>query len=84
MAFRLPYRPLFWDVLAVSFEFKQLPLSFILRNAIFFLKLSEELIPFASDNIEVIVRKPAPLFLHLSLKLLPVSFNPIPIHIGSF
>jgi hypothetical protein len=84
MAFQLPYRPLFWDVLAISFEFKQLPLSFILRDPILFLKLSEELIPFASDNIEVIVSKPAPLFLHLSFKLLPVSFNPIPIHIGSF
>jgi hypothetical protein len=44
-----------------------------------FLKFSLQLVPLASDDIEVIIGQFSPLLLHLAFDLLPVSFDTIPV-----
>jgi len=39
-----------------------------------------ELLAFAVDDVKVVIGELSPLFLDLALHLLPVSFNPIPVH----
>src|SRR6266496_2667470 len=64
-------------------EFADLALGLILADPVGFLKLAGELIALAVDDVELIVRKLAPLLLHLALELLPIAFHLIPIHLRS-
>src|SRR5512132_3795168 len=52
----------------------------VLRDAIRFLQLACELIALAGDRVDLVVGQLAPLFLDLARQLLPVAFNPIPVH----
>src|ERR1700704_1846871 len=52
----------------------------VLGEAVALLQLAFELLAAALDNVEVVVGEFAPLFLGLALELLPVAFNPVPIH----
>jgi hypothetical protein len=48
--------------------------------AITLLKAPFELILLAGDDIEIIIGQLAPLLFHFALDLLPISFDPVPIH----
>src|ERR1700730_5948465 len=52
----------------------------ILGEAVALLQLAFELLTAALDHVEIVVGEFAPLFLGLALELLPVTFNPVPIH----
>jgi hypothetical protein len=52
----------------------------ILGNAVTLLNLALELIAAASDHIEVVIRELAPLLFDLAFDLLPIAFNPVPVH----
>ncbi|CAH1654058.1 hypothetical protein CHELA1G11_10725 [Hyphomicrobiales bacterium] len=58
-----------------------LPLGFVLRDAIALLQLSGEFRAFTLHDIQIVVGELAPLLLQIPLELLPVTFNAIPIHI---
>src|SRR5690242_17701326 len=62
------------------FEFGDLALRFVLRDAIRLLQLAGELVALAGDGVEAVVGETAPLLLDLALELLPVAFNSIPVH----
>src|SRR5262249_20117960 len=49
-------------------------------DAVALLDLALELLAVAGDDIEVVVGQAAPLFLHLALELLPVTFDAVPVH----
>jgi hypothetical protein len=53
----------------------------VLGQAVALLDLAFQLLATAVDRVEIIVRQLAPLFLHPSLDLLPVSFHAVPIHV---
>jgi hypothetical protein len=67
---------------AQALPFKHIVLAFglIPRDAVTFLDLPNKLVLFALRDIQIIVGEPAPLFLQLSFKLLPVAFNAIFVH----
>ena len=52
----------------------------ILGQAAPLLKLAFELIPAAADDLVVVVGELPPLLLHLSIDLLLISINAIPVH----
>jgi hypothetical protein len=52
----------------------------ILFDAIPLLDLAFQLVALAGDLVKIIVSEFTPLLLDLALRLLPVSFDPIPIH----
>src|SRR3981081_860765 len=54
--------------------------NLILGEAVALLQLAFELLAATLDHIEIVVGGLAPLFLRGSLELLPVTFNPVPIH----
>ena len=45
-----------------------------------FLNLTQQLVPFARNDVEIIVGQLAPLFFNLAFKLFPVTFSSICIH----
>jgi len=51
-------------------------------NSISFLNLSDDLLPFAVDYVQIIVGELAPPFFGLPFLLFPFSFDLIPVHIG--
>jgi len=55
--------------------------STILLVAVALLDFALQLITLASDHIKVVISKFAPLLLDLSLDLLPVAFNAVPVHV---
>ena len=67
-------------VLVNLLEKFELPLHLILGDAVAFLDLPGQLVAFAGDQLEITVREPAPFFFHMSLELLPIAFNHVPIH----
>ena len=62
---------------------RRLPVSPCLRQAVLGLDLAFELFPVSIDLRELIVSEFALLLFHLAGKLLPVSFDGIPIHVAS-
>jgi len=68
----------------VAFPFAYLPFSLVLRNAVALLNLAGQLVPFACDERNIVVRELAPLLLHLALGLLPISFDAIPVMAAPF
>src|SRR5258708_10319686 len=52
----------------------------ILGEAVALLQLAFELLAATLDHVEIVVGEFAPLFLCRTLELLPVAFNPVPIH----
>jgi hypothetical protein len=64
--------------------FKALDLSFglILGNAVSLLDLSGKLVALSRNRIQVVIGQFSPLFLDLSLELLPVARNDIPVHLN--
>jgi hypothetical protein len=61
------------------------PVLYVLTNLVFrysvsLLNFAFQLILPTLDRIQIIIREFAPLFFDLSLDLLPVSFNTIPVH----
>src|SRR6185436_20465125 len=59
-------------------------LGLLFRDAVGFLDLADELVAFARSHVELIIRQLAPLLLGATLELLPIAFNTVPVHIGSF
>src|SRR5690554_1817180 len=57
-----------------------IPLRFILRLAVALLNAAGELGALSLDDIQIVIRKLAPLLLDLALELLPISFDLIPVH----
>src|SRR5262249_9421182 len=57
-----------------------LPLSLVLGNTVSLLKSADQLVALSFDLIDIIVSQLAPFLTNLTLELLPVTFNPIPIH----
>jgi hypothetical protein len=57
-----------------------LSFSFIAGDAVALLQPSCQLLPLAFDDVEIVVRKLAPLLLRLALELFPIAFNGILIH----
>jgi hypothetical protein len=57
--------------------------NLIFRESIPLLNLSFELIPTATDDIEIVVGELAPPLLDLAFDLLPISFNTVPVHLSS-
>jgi hypothetical protein len=55
-------------------------LGLILCVAVTLLDLTFELVALAVDDVKIVVRELAPLFLDLALDLLPVTFDAIPVH----
>src|SRR5437016_10114417 len=55
----------------------------ILGKAVTLLQLALQLFATAFDHIEIVVGKFAPFFLGGTLELLPVAFNPVPVHPSS-
>src|SRR3979490_1093654 len=55
----------------------------ILGEAVALLQLAFELLAATLDHIEIVVGEFAPLFLGLPFELLPVTFDPVPIHCPS-
>src|SRR5690242_8365502 len=53
---------------------------FIFRETVTFLDEALQLIPTTRDLVQIVVSEVAPLFFDLTLELLPVSFNTIPVH----
>ena len=52
----------------------------VLGETVALLQLDLELLAAALDHVEVVVGELAPLLLGGALELLPVAFNPVPIH----
>src|SRR5262245_32997141 len=52
----------------------------VLGKAVALLKLALELLAAPLDHVEVVIGELAPFFLGGALELLPVAFNPVPIH----
>src|SRR5258708_34299886 len=61
-------------------EVADLLLGLVLGNPVGVLEAARELVPPTGDLVELVVRQPAPLFADLALELLPVAFDPVPIH----
>src|SRR5688572_19412002 len=61
-------------------EVRKLFLRIVFRYAVALLNLACDSIAFAGDYVELVVRELAPLLFDLPLELLPVSFDPIPVH----
>lgn len=59
-----------------------LSFNFLLRLSVTFLDTARKLTAFATDDIKVVVGEFSPLLLDSAFELLPVAFNPIPIHGG--
>src|ERR1700752_1018604 len=75
-------RQIFGLVVATAlFEGADLPLGFILREAVLLLQLAHELILPAADHVDVVIGQLAPLLLHLALQLLPIAFDAVPVHV---
>jgi hypothetical protein len=54
--------------------------NLILGEAVALLQLAFELFAATLDHVEIVVGEFAPLLFGLPLELLPVAFNPVPIH----
>src|SRR3982074_2816704 len=54
--------------------------NLVLGEAVALLQLAFELLAAALDHVEIVVGEFTPLFLGLSLELLPIAFDPVPIH----
>jgi hypothetical protein len=59
-----------------------LTLGLVLSNAVTLLDAANELGLLAVDDRKIIVGQFAPLLLHLAGDLLPVTFDPIPVHVS--
>ena len=59
-------------------------LGLVLGDAMALLKLAQQLVAFASDDVEVIVRQLTPLLFDFSFELQPVPFKAIFVHDFSF
>src|SRR6185437_10105358 len=57
-----------------------LPLGFVLGDAVRLLDLPRQLIALAGDEVDVVVGQLPPLLLHLAGELLPVALNAVPVH----
>jgi hypothetical protein len=55
-------------------------LGLILLDSVAFLQLTDEAVALAGDVVEIIVRKLAPLLLHGTFELLPLTLDSIPVH----
>src|SRR5262245_44902867 len=62
------------------FPVLELLLRFVLADAVSFLAFSGQLVPFAGDDVKIIVGELAPLLFDFALELFPVPFYAIPIH----
>jgi len=58
----------------------QLLLCFLSFEAVSLLQLTDQLISFPCDDVQIAVRELAPLLFDLALDLLPISFDLIPVH----
>src|ERR1043165_1581444 len=52
----------------------------VLGEAVALLQLAFELVAAALDDVEIVIGELAPLLLRRALELLPVTFNPVPVH----
>jgi hypothetical protein len=71
-------------VLVILLEKLEPPLRLIRGDAVPCLDLPGQLVALAGDQVEMIVRQPAPLLSHMSSELLPIVFDHVPIHGVSF
>ena len=58
----------------------QVSMSFLTWSSVALLDHALELIALTGNPVQIVVSEIAPLFLDLSLELLPISFDAIPIH----
>src|SRR3981081_632336 len=58
-----------------------IPVDLVLGKAVALLQLAFELLAPALDHVEIVVGELAPFFLGGALELLPVTFDPVPIHL---
>jgi hypothetical protein len=65
-----------------AFPLLQLPFRFIFPDSIALLYLPGQLFTLAVDAVQIIVGQLSPLLLGLSLHLLPVALDTIPIHLS--
>ena len=63
----------------VGLELPDLTFDIVPRGAVAPLKQTDQLIPLAGDDIEIVVGELAPLFPNLSLGLLPAPFEAVPV-----
>src|SRR5438477_2834546 len=61
-----------------------LPFGFFFANAVPLLKLADQLVPLASNQLQIVIRKFSPLLLHGTLQLFPFPFKLIRVHIFPF
>src|SRR6476660_4720632 len=54
--------------------------NLVLGEAVALLQLAFELLAATLDDVEIVISEFAPFFLGRALELLPVAFNPVPIH----
>ncbi len=65
----------------VLFPFGKLLLRFFLADSILFLQLADQLVLAAGNHVEFIIGEFSPTLFDCALKLFPVTFNTIPIHL---
>src|SRR5688572_3401775 len=70
----------FRTLVETSLPVLDLAIRLVLRAAVALLDLADELVALAVDDRNVIIGELAPALLDLTLELLPVAFNAIPIH----
>jgi hypothetical protein len=58
----------------------QLLFSLVFRDALAFLNLAQQLVFFAIDHIQIIIRELAPLLFDLAFDLGPIAFNDVFVH----
>jgi hypothetical protein len=58
-----------------------LAIGFVLSLAIPLLKLADELLAIAGDDVHIVTGQFAPLLLHGALELFPIAFDLVPIHV---
>jgi hypothetical protein len=68
--------------LQVLDEFIRLFFGNFSRESVVFLNFADELLALSVDDVQIIVRKLAPLFFHLAFRLLPLALDLIPVHLG--
>src|ERR1700732_3896394 len=61
-------------------KFVSLTFCRFFRSAVTLLDLPDELLPLSTDDVQIVIRQFAPFFFHLTLVLLPFSFDLIPVH----
>ena len=68
------------EILMAVLPVHHLALGLMLRNAIVLLDFADQMFASAGDLVEMIVGQHAPLLFDMTLELMPVAFDAIPVH----